>query len=368
MSTITNEARAVADKLMEFTAQQAGISDPSKVFNVAPRIEQTIESKVMQTNAFLSRVNNFGVKEIKSSILAMEVPATITKRTRTADPARNNSLRRPTDPTSLTERFYELFEVEQDTVITWDKIDMWANLPNFYQRYRNMVMFAQARDRLLTMWHGQTEAPDTDPAAYPSLQDVNKGFFQFMMDENPDQVLGWDAAAGAVNTFKIDPEDPSADFKTINQLVYVMRYEIMHRLFQNRSELRVVIGDDLTVQENVALLGNAEQDKPSERIAVENYLPKSVYGETPRIKSDEFPRRGIFLSALNNYSRYFQIGSTRRKIKEVDHEHKGLVDYNYTREDYVLEAAEGAVCVHPDAILMKDDSGAWAPASENWAI
>lgn len=365
---ITNDARAVADRLMAFTAQQNGISDPSKMFNIAPRIEQTIEQKVMQGNDFLKLVNNIGVKEIKGNILAMDVPGTITKRTRTPDPARNNSLRRPTDPTGLVERFYEVYEVEQDTVISWDKIDMWANLPGFYQRFRNMVMFAQARDRLLTMWYGQTEAADTDPAAFPLLQDVNKGFFQFMIEENPAQVLGWDAATQAVQTIKIDPEDPSADFKTINQLVYVMRYEIMHRLFQNRSDLRVLIGDELTVAENVALLGNAEQDKPSERLAVEKYLPKSVYGETPRIKSDEFPRRGIFLSAPSNLSRYFQIGSTRRKIKEDDHEHKGIVDYNYTREDYVLEAAEGAVCVHPDAILMKDDSGNWVPASEVWSI
>ena len=368
MTTITNEAREATDKLFGLIGRINNTTDISRPFNLAPRVEQSFERTVMQTNAFLSQINNYGVREVKSSILGMEVPKTITKRTRTPNAARNGSLRRPTDPTSMKQRSYELFEVEQDTVITWDKIDTWANLPNFYERYREMVTFASGRDRLLIMWHGQTEAEDTDPDTHMNLQDVNKGFFQFMMDEHPDNVLGWDKVNKVVVPIKIDPTAPDADFRTINQLVYAMRYDSMHRLFQNRNDLRVLIGDELTIAENIDLLGQEDALTPTERAAVEKYLPKSVYGETPRIRSDEFPRRGIFLTAPRNLSRYYQKGSTRRKVKEDDHEHKGIVDYNYTREDYVLEAAEGAACVHPDAILMKDAEGSWAPASEVWKI
>lgn len=363
--SITTKARNVADKLFAFTAEQNNISDPSKIFNVTPRVEQTIETKVMQSNAFLSQINNVPVREIKGDILAFNVPSTITKRTRTADSY--GSLRRPTDPTALTDRSYELFEVEQDTVISWDKIDMWAHLPDFYQRYRNMVMFAQARDRLLTMWYGQSEAAQTNSTTYPLLQDVNTGFFQYMIDTNPDAVLGWNKTTEAVVPIKIDATHASADFKSINQLAYAMRYDVMDRLYQNRNDTRILMGDELTISENLQLLGSESQELPSERNALERILANTVYGETQRVRVDEFPRRGVFMTAPSNMSRYYQSGSMRRKLSEVDHVHKGIVDYNYVREDYVLEAAEGAVCVHPDAIQFWDGTE-WSSASETWAI
>ena len=362
---MTPEIRKIVDKLLAFTAKQNGVNDPTKTFNVVPRVEQAIETKVMQSNAFLSQINNIGVKEIKGDILGFGVPSTITKRTTT--PNAHGSLRRPTDPTGLVQRSYECFEVEQDSTITWNKIDQWAHLPNFYALYRQMVMFAQARDRLLTMWWGQDNAANTDPAAFPLLQDVNKGFIQFMIDENPDNVLGLNSD-GTVKPIKIDAEDPAADFRTLNQLAYYLRYEVLHRLFQNRTSLRIIIGDELTVTENVELLGNAEQQKPTERRAVEDLLQKQTFGETLRVKSDEFPRRGIVLSELGNLSRYWQVGSMRRKLMEDDHEKKGLVDYNYEREDYVVEAAEGCAVVHPDAIHLKDDEGNWVPADQVWAV
>ena len=142
----------------------------------------------------------------------------------------------------------------------------------------------------------------------------------------------------------------------------------MHRLYQNRTNLRILIGDELTVTENVELLGNAEQRKPTERRAVEDLLQKQTFGETLRVKSDEFPRRAMMMTELGNLSRYWQVGSMRRKLMEDDHDKKGLVDYNYVREDFVVEAAEGCVVVHPDAIQLKDDAGNWVAASEVWAI
>ncbi len=359
---MTPEVRKKLDQLLAFTAKQNGVTDVTKTFNVTPRVEQAIETKVMQGNDFLKVVNNIGVKEVKGDILAFGVPAPITKRTTT--PNAQGSLRRPTDPTGLEQRSYECFEVEQDSTITWNKIDMWAHLPNFYERYRDQVMFAQARDRLLMMWWGQDNAANSDPAAYPLLQDMNKGFIQFMIEENPDNVLGLNGD-GTIKPIKIDAEAADADFRTLNQLAYYMRYEVLHRLFQNRTSLRILIGDELTITENVDLLGNAEQKKPTERRAVEDLLSKQTFGETLRIKSDEFPRRAIVLTEPGNLSRYWQIGSMRRKLEE-NHEKKGLVDYNFEREDYVVEAAEGCAVVHPDAIQLKDADGNWQPAAEVW--
>lgn len=365
MSQMTPEVRKAVDKILAFTHKQNGGQNPTKSFNVVPRVEQSIEDKIMQSNAFLSQVNNTPVKEIKGDILGFGVPTTVTKRTTTANA--QGSKRRPVDPTGLVDRSYECFEVEQDTCITWNKIDQWAHLSDFYQRYRNQVMFAQARDRLLVMWHGQANVADTDPTTHTLLQDVNKGFFQFMIEECPENVVGIDAS-GAVVPIKIDPTAADADFRNLNQLAYYLRYEKLHRLYQNRTSLRILIGDELTITENVELLGNDQHTKPTERRAVEDLLQKQTFGETLRVKSDEFPRRGIFLTELSNLSRYYQKGSMRRKLMEDDHEKKGLVEYLFEREDYVIEAAEGAVCVHPDAIQMKDEADNWVAASETWKM
>lgn len=361
---MTPESRNVINRLLQHTSQQNGGVNPTRVFNVSPRIAQTIEQKIMQSNDFLKNINNVGVKEVKGSILGFGVPATITKRTKTADSM--GSKRRPTDPTALEDRDYECFETEQDTIITWDKIDFWAHLPNFYELYRNHVMFAQARDRLLVAWHGQANANDTDPDTHTQLEDVNKGFFQFMIEENPANVLGWTGTA--VAPIKIDADAADADFKSLDELTFYLRNDVLHRLYRKRNDLRIIMGDELVTHENGALLGSDEQVKPTERSALKLYLQSQEFGGTMRAESDEFPDRGIFLTEFGNLSRYFQKDTQRRKISEDDHEKKGIVEYNFVREDYVVEAAEGAACVHPDAIQFKDAAGDWAAASDTWTM
>lgn len=365
MSNVTPQGRQAVENMFRDLATSNQRIQHGRVTNIEPRVAQTIESKLTQTNEFLGQINNTPVKDVKGDILAFGVPRTITRRTRTANP--DGTLRRPSDPTGLEQRSYECHDIEQDSLITWDKIDAWAHLPNFYERFRQQVMFAMARDRLLTMWHGQKVEPQSDPATYPLLQDMNEGFFQFMILEHPENVLGL-KTDGSVNPIKVDASAADADFKNLDDLVYHLRYEMLHRLFRNRANLRVIIGDELIVHENTALLGASSINQATERAATGLLLNSRNFGRTDVVQSDEFPLRGIFLSELSNMSRYWQADSYRRKVAEDDHAHKGIIDYMFVREDYVLEAAEGCACVHPDAIQLKDATGAWTPAAEVWQV
>lgn len=362
---MTPTARAAVNKILAFTAKQSGGQDPAKIFNVAPRIAQTVEDKIRQSNGFLKLVNNIGVKEVKGEILGFGVPATITKRTSTPNAA--GSLRRPTDPTGMVKREYECFEVEQDTIISWSKIDAWAHLPNFYDLYRSAVMFAQARDRLMIGWNGQAAAAQTDKDTYTGLQDVNKGWLQYLIDVAPEKVLGLNPD-GTVGTIKLDAAAADADFRTLDDLVYHLRYDMLDKEYRKRGDLRVIVGDELVLNENTALLGSPSQNTPTERTATNLMLNAQSFGRTPIAESDEFPQRGVFLSELGNISRYWQTGSVRRRIAEDSHEHKGIVEYNFVRDDYVLEAVEGAACVHPDAIHIKNKAGNWVAAADVWKI
>ena len=362
MSSVTPAARKAVDAMMAglTTTKQAII--PGKITNIAPAVAQTIETKVMQTNAFLSAVNNVPVREVKGQVLAFGVPQTVTRRTRTANS--DGTLRRPSDPTALVAREYECHEVEYDNVISWDKIDAWAHLPKFYDRFRTQVLFAQARDRLMVAWNGQKVAPDSNPTAYPNLEDINEGFIQYMINELPENVLGLNPD-GTIDPIKVGA---GGDFANMDALVYHLRYEMLHKLFRNRNSLRVLIGDELMVRENTALLGASSINQATERAATGMLLNSRSFGRTDVTESDEFPLRGVFLSELGNLSRYWQADSYRRKVAEDDHLHKGIVDFTFVREDYVVEAAEGCACVHPDAIQLKDASGNWAAAADVWKI
>lgn len=363
MSAVTPAARAAIDAMMAGLPSTKQKLTPGKITNIAPTVAQTIETKVMQTNSFLSAVNNVAVREVKGQILAFGVPKTVTRRTRNANS--DGTLRRPSDPTALVARDYECHEVEYDNVISWDKIDAWAHLPDFYKRFRAQVLFAQARDRLMMMWHGQKVAAQSDPDAYPNLEDINEGFFQFMINELPENVLGL-KPDGTVDAIKIDAEAADADFKNMDALVYHLRYEMLHKLFRNRSNLRVLVGDELMVRENTTLLGSSTINQATERAATGLLLNNRSFGRTDVTESDEFPLRGVFLSELGNLSRYWQADSYRRKVAEDDHLHKGIIDFTFVREDYVIEAAEGCACVHPDAIQLKDADGNWAAAADIW--
>jgi len=361
MPDITPEARHAYNTILMITAQLNGGIDPTQTFNLVPRIAQLTESVIMQSNAFLAKITNVPVREISADILHSGVPKTITKRTSTTD--KFGSLRRPSNPTHWADRKYLCHETEQDSVITWNEIDTWAHLKGYYTIFRHRIVFAQARDRLLICWWGQSDAAmDTDPATHERLEDMNKGFHQFMIDHKPENVVGLNAD-GTIKPIKIDPYDDEADFKTIDQLAYFIRNEVIHPLYRNRTGLRILLGDDLVNYENMALLGSDEQQKPTERTATKLYLKSQEFGQTPRVKSDEFPSRGLFISEISNFSRYWQRTSFRRKLSENDHEHKGIVAYNFVREDYVMSAVEGAACVHPDAIHFKNAKGEWEAAN-----
>jgi hypothetical protein len=75
------------------------------------------------------------------------------------------------------------------------------------------------------------------------------------------------------------------------------------------------------------------------------------------------------MSMVANIERDYQIDSVRRKLNDDDQIAKGIVDYYWCREDYVIPIPEAAVVGHPDAFYLWDDiAGAWMPASVSWKV
>lgn len=363
---MTPEGRAALNKLYAFVRKQNGDQDPTRMFNVTPRVAQKLEDRIMQSNAFLKQINSYAVKEITGETLGFGIPKTITKRTSTADSSGNK--RRPTDPTGLVSSTYFCHDLEQDTLISWDKIDAWAHLEDFYPRIRNLSVFAKARDRLKIAWHGQTAAADTNPDKYPELQDVMPGLIQHMISTYPENVLG--ISPGANGTYTVDeirvgPGAGANGYESLEQLAFHMKQEVIDRLYRNSTDLRILAGDDLVVKENTRLYG-VDGRMPSEKVARELYLATQQWGGIQREISDEFPARCVFVSALSNLSHYRQEGSLRELYDENDHKAKGVVSYSYQREWLGVEEPPAAAVMHPDAIALPTGYDAAGKAT-GWA-
>lgn len=362
----TPRAVALADQIKAIVAETYGIQNVGTTFNIEPRIVQTIEQKTQQENEFLGKINVSTVNEGRGDVLGFGVPKRMRKRTTTADYGSNNwGKRRPTDPTGLIQRKYDCEDYESDALIDWKKIDSWAHLPDFYDRYRQMIFQARASDKLAVGWNGQFSAANTDPDSFFNLEDNAPGWYQYMIENAPEQVLGIEPDATEPYGYKVKKIKVGAggDYESFDELVYFMRSTMIHKTLRKRKGFRVIMGDELTIHENATLFG--ADTAPTERLARNLYLNSQTFGRTDIETSDEFPDRGIVLTELGNISVYVQEDAMRRKIKD-DHREKGIVDFEFGREDHVLEVAEGCAMVHPDAIQIKDKEGNWTDANDVW--
>lgn len=376
MSRQTVAARNAMDRLYEFIMQFNGGIDPTKIHNIDPQYAQQIEDKTMQGNEFLESITTLGVRDIAGQIIAFDVPRTITKRTNTKQD--DGSLRRPTDPTSMVDRHYFCREMEQDVLIAWSYIDAWAHLPDFYTRIRKLIKFAKQRDLLMMMWNGQFAAANSDPETYGKLQDMMRGFLQYLIEVAPEKVHGITVDASAPGGYTIDPIriGPGAGdngFESMDEAAFYMKDIMIDRLFRNRKTIRIMAGDELVVTDKGQLMGIGNS-KPTEAVAAKILLRTKQIGEFERKEADEFPMRGLMAVDPVNMQHLWQLDSVRAKYDEDSHEKKGVLSYYYKNCDNVIANPEACAAFHPDAIELPtgyDANGkatGWARSTELWNV
>lgn len=364
----TKRAEAVAENIMATTQKVFGNNvKAGKTFNVEPSIAQKMEERVQQQNAFLKLINVIPVNDVSGQVLGFGAPRALMKRT-TSETATGFHKRRPTNPSGLKKRDYKCEDYESDALITWEQLDQWAHLPDYYQKFRTIVQVAQATDRLRLGWHGQYRADNTDPVANPQLEDMQRGWLQYLIENAPEQVLGISPSQTDPLGYTVDPIHVGVGagangFESLDSLVYHLRQTKIDKIFRFNTNNVAILGDELVSKDNQGLFDGAIS--PLERVARAMYLESQDFGRTKIERSDEYPERGLMVTQTSLLSYYYQAQSIRRKIED-DHEEKGIVDYNYGRHDFVIEVCEGAAAVHPDAIHLKDKDGNWVPAADTW--
>ena len=307
-------------------AESYGVADACKTFSVEPSTAQELNDAITAKADFLERINVVPVTEIKGEKVFIGVNGPVTGRTNT-----KTTDREAKDTSELENSLYELSSTESDVGLPYAKIDAWAKFPDFQERYSAAVQKRIAQDRIVIGFHGTSAAIQTDLAANPKLQDVNKGWLQQLREQAPQQVLKEGDTAGKVLL------GAGGDYANLDALVHDTK-QMIDEILREDGDLVAIIGSDLLAADK-AKLYTKQGDTPTEKERIESAQVISTYGGLPSYSVPNFPVNAVMVTSFDNLSIYFQDSSWRKQT--VDNPKRSRVeDYNSRNEGYVIEQLE----------------------------
>ncbi|WP_270821281.1 phage major capsid protein, P2 family [Aeromonas sp. QDB14] len=328
-----NETR---QKFNEFTGQVAklnAITSAMVQFSVQPSVQQTLETKMQESVAFLSMINMVPVDELKGQKVGIGISSTIAGRTNT-----DNKDRQPNNPAALYDHNYECAQTNYDTMIGYAQLDSWAKFPDFQTRIRDAIITRQGLDRIMIGWHGTSAAPDTDRNANPLLQDVNIGWLQHIRTDAPAQVM----SEGTEGSGKIYVDTTDGDYKNLDALVFDAVNELIKPWFQDDTDLVVICGRKLLSDKYFPIINDASDNQ--NKLAGQVLVSQKQIGGLKAVRVPFFPEDALLITKLSNLSIYWQDGARRRHIDEEPKRNR-IVNYESSNDAYVVEDYDCAALV-----------------------
>ena len=345
-----NATRAKYDAYTQQIGKLNNVADPSRSFEVLPAIAQTLRAKLKLSSDFLSKINIIPVVAQEGDKVGVGVKGTIASRTdtRTKD-------RAPRYPGDLDETRYRCEKTDFDTLIRYETLDAWAHQPNFQTLLRDAIVSAKAIDIITIGFNGLTVAKDTDPVAFPLLQDVNKGWLQHIREDAPERHAaggelkpetrnadGVVTAAGAIYVGPGEVIDATSsnlataevDYVNIDALVFA-GIELLHENYREDTDLVAIVGREL-VNDKYFSIVNASGDTATEQLARDVLLSDKKIGGLSAVRVPKFPKNAILITTLANLSVYEQIGTERRKIED-NAKRDQIENYESVNHAYVVE-------------------------------
>jgi len=324
-----NETRRLFNTYLNVLAELNGveastINGSSMNFVVEPSVEQKLENRIQESSEFLSRINISGVRDLKGEKIGLGIGSTIAGRTNT------NTTDRPTqDPSALDNLFYELFQTNFDTHITYAKLDTWSKFPDFQTRIRDAIIQRCALDRIMIGWNGTSAAVATNRGANPLLQDVNKGWLQHLREDKPAHLMD----EGTVEASKILVGE-GGDYATLDALVWDLYNGLMPSWAVGDTELVAIVGRKLLHDKYFPLIN--QEEKPTEQQARDVIMSSKRLGQLPAYQVPFFPDNSVVVTRFDNLSLYYQEGRRRRTV--VDNAKRDRIEnYESSNEGYVVE-------------------------------
>ncbi|MDD0985349.1 phage major capsid protein, P2 family [Pseudomonas shahriarae] len=322
-----------------------GVASATEKFNVAPSVQQTLETAMQESSAFLKAINLLGVNEQTGEALLAGVNGPIASRTNTAAGNRRN----PAAVSKLTKDVYACKQTNFDTAFPYPLLDAWAKFPDFQVRLTNAIIERQSLDRIMIGFNGTSAALATDRANNPLLQDVNKGWLQKIREGAADHVMDEGAVAGKVTVggtkvIKVAGVDTeiSGDYQTLDGLVFdaIQMLAPWHR---SRPDLVVLISRDLMHEKLLKAVEKGAASNQEENAAGE-IVSRARLGGLPVVDAPFFPEGTVLVTFLKNLSIYWQEDARRRHLKD-EPEFDRIADYQSSNDAYVIEDFEAVALV-----------------------
>lgn len=315
------------------------VSAVTATFSVDPSVQQTLESKMQESSAFLSAINMIGVDELKGEKVGIGVTGSIAGRTDTT----GAGVRTPRDVSALDNQGYECVHTDFDTAIRYAQLDAWAKFPDFQTRLRDAILKRQALDRMCIGFNGTSAAATSDRATNPLLQDVNIGWLQQYRTNAAARVMDEVvAASGKVNV------GATGDYKNLDALVMDAHHNLLDAWYQQDPELVCILGRNLLFDKYFPLVN---QDQGSQdALATDIIISQKRVGGLQAVSVPFMPDGKLVITALSNLSLYWQLTGRRRYIKEAPEKNQ-IENYESSNDAYVVEDY-GRGCVVENITLV----------------
>ena len=332
------------DTRKQFNAYLAQMADVNKVedtsvkFNVVPAAVQRLQDKIVEQSTFLPKINVFTVAHASGENVKAGIIGPASGRTDTS----NNKRREPKNALSLEGFGYELVQTNTDIALSYAKLDAWHHIGDLNGRIRRYTSEQIANDREIIGWYGESVAKDSNIQTNPMLQDVNKGWLQYMRDHYAQNLLTEGATSGEIRFGE------GGDYEGLDHAISDLVSAIPVFL---RKNLVALIGDDLVMAEKRRLY-KAISLTPKEKTQATQAL-MSFGGVESWETPSNFPGRGLVITSMDNLSIYLQEDSWRRNLKE-ETEFDRWMDYNSRNEGYVVEEPRKFVGFEFGNVKLKD--------------
>lgn len=319
-----NDTRKLFEAYCAALAQLNGVDPGTRSFTVEPSVQQTLETRMQESSAFLGSINMIGVSQQAGEKIGLGIggPIAGTTDTNTAD-------RQTSDPTNFDKHGYFCSQTNFDTHLRYTKLDAWRHFPDFQTRIRDLILRRQALDRIMIGFNGVSRAATSDKVANPMLQDVNVGWLQKYRQHAPSRVMAEVVESSGQVTY-----GEGGDYANLDALVYDAINNLIEPWYQEDTELVAICGRALLHDKYFPLVN---QEQPAtEKLATDIIISQKRIGGLPAVRVPYFPATAVMVTRLDNLSIYWQEGTRRRTV--TDNAKRDRVEnYESDNEAYVVE-------------------------------
>jgi P2 family phage major capsid protein len=326
------QTRQQFDAYAQQVATLNGINNVATKFAVEPSVQQTLETRMQESSAFLSQINIVGRTEQQGEKIGLGVGGPIASTTDTVTKDRETI-----DPVDLDNQTYFCTQTNSDTHLRYARLDAWAKFPDFQTRIRDSILRRQALDRIMIGFNGTSRAATSDRDVNPLLQDVNKGWLQKYRENATARVLATGKDGGNI----LIGADASADYANLDALVFDAVNALIEPWHQDDTALVAILGRDLLHDKYFPLINQTQP--PTEQLAADIVISQKRVGGLGAVRVPFVPPATILITRLDNLSVYWQEGARRRMI--IDNPKRDRIEnYESSNDAYEIEDF-GAGCL-----------------------